>query len=87
LEDRLSQHSGGNAIHTTVVSYYPPADCPCCGGKVLAHDKPYRVHQVFDLPEVSYFFTEHQLFRATCSVTSPCKAGSFIRASAKYSCS
>lgn len=51
----------------SVVSYYPPADCPCCGGKVLAHDKPYRVHQVFDLPEVSYFVTEHQLFRATCS--------------------
>ncbi|MGL5523925.1 MAG: IS66 family transposase zinc-finger binding domain-containing protein, partial [Aeromonas veronii] len=40
---------------------------PCCGGKVLAHDKPYRVHQVFDLPEVSYFVTEHQLFRATCT--------------------
>ncbi len=51
----------------SVVSYYPPADCPCCGGKVLAHGKPYRVHQVFDLPEVSYFVTEHQLFRATCS--------------------
>ncbi len=27
------------------------SDCPCCGGKVLAHDKPYRVHQVFELPE------------------------------------
>ena len=47
----------------SVVSYYPPADCPCCGGKVLAHGKPYRVHQVFDLPEVSYFVTE-QIGRA-----------------------
>ena len=51
----------------SVVSYYPPADCPCCGDKVLAHDKPYRVLQVFDLSEVSYFVTEHQLFRATCA--------------------
>lgn len=49
----------------SVTSYYPVPDCPCCGGKMLPHDKPYRVHQVFDLPEVSYFVTEHQLFRAT----------------------
>jgi len=51
----------------SVASYYPSPDCPCCGNQVLAHDKPYRVHQVFDLPEVSYFVTEHQLFRATCT--------------------
>lgn len=46
--------------------YYPAPDCPGCGGNVLAHDKPYQTHQVFDLPEMSYFVTEHQLFRATC---------------------
>lgn len=51
----------------SVASYYPSPDCPCCGYKVLVHEKPYRVHQVFDLPEVSYFVTEHQLFRATCT--------------------
>ena len=51
----------------SVASYYPSPDCPCCGNKVLAHDKPYWVHQVFDLPEVSYFVTEHQRFRATCT--------------------
>ncbi|ELM3618545.1 IS66 family transposase [Aeromonas sobria] len=51
----------------SVASYYPAPACPCCGGKVLAHDKPYRVYQVFELPEVSYFVTEHQLFRATCT--------------------
>lgn len=47
--------------------HYPPSACSCCGGTVLAHAKPYRVHQVFDLPEVSYVVTEHQLFRGTCS--------------------
>ena len=51
----------------SVASYYPAPACPCCGNQVLAHDKPYRVHQVFELPEVSYFVTEHQLFRATCT--------------------
>lgn len=51
----------------SVEAHYPASDCPCCGGNVLAHDKPYRAHQVFDLPEVSYFVTEHQLFRATCT--------------------
>ena len=50
-----------------VESHYPQPDCPCCGGTLLAHDRPYQVHQVFDLPEVSYFVTEHQLFRATCT--------------------
>lgn len=34
---------------------------------MLAHNKPYRVHLVFDLPEVSDFIIEHQLFRATCT--------------------
>ena len=51
----------------SVVPHYPAADCPCCGGPLLAHAKPHRVHQVFDLPEVSYLVTEHQLFRATCT--------------------
>ncbi|WP_421241570.1 IS66 family transposase [Aeromonas enteropelogenes] len=56
-----------NDARLSVEAHYPAPECPCCGGKVLAHDKPYRVHQVFDLPEVSYFVTEHQLFRATCT--------------------
>ena len=34
---------------------------------MVAHAKPYQVHQVFELPEVSYLVTEHQLYRATCS--------------------
>ena len=51
----------------SVASHYPVSDCPCCGGKVLAHAKPYRVHQVFDLPEVSYVVTEHHVFRGTCT--------------------
>lgn len=58
---------GGNAIRSMPESFYPAPDCPCCGGKVLAHDKPYQVQQVFDPPEVSYFVTEYQLFRATCT--------------------
>lgn len=51
----------------TVTPHYPAADCPCCGGQMLTHDRPHRTHQVFDLPEVSYFVTEHQLFRRTCT--------------------
>ncbi len=50
-----------------VVPHYPAEDCPCCGGTVLIHAKPQRVHQVFDLPEVGYVVTEHQLFRGTCT--------------------
>ena len=50
----------------TSVPHYPAEQCPCCGDQVVRHDKPYRVHQVFDLPEVSYVVTEHQLFRGTC---------------------
>lgn len=53
--------------HLSVESYYSASKCPCCGCKMLAHDKPCRVHQVFDLPEVSYFVTKHQLLRATCT--------------------
>jgi hypothetical protein len=55
LEDRLCAES-----------HYPVPDCPCSSSNVLAHDKPYRGHQVFDLPKVSYFVTWHQLFRAQC---------------------
>ncbi|MCS3459578.1 IS66 family transposase [Aeromonas sp. BIGb0445] len=62
---RRERHS--HDARLSVEAYYPAPECPCCGGKVLAHDKPYRAHQVFDLPEVSYFVTEHQLFRATCT--------------------
>ncbi|MFB9848766.1 IS66 family transposase, partial [Oceanisphaera arctica] len=51
----------------SVTPYFPAAECACCGGNMLNHTKPHRVHQVFDLPEVSYFVTEHQLFRATCT--------------------
>ena len=51
----------------TLVPHYPAADCACCGGDMVAHAKPYQVHQVFELPEVSYLVTEHQLYRATCS--------------------
>lgn len=50
----------------TVIPHYPARQCACCGGNVVFHDKPYRVHQVFDLPEVSYRVTEHQLFSGTC---------------------
>lgn len=50
-----------------VAAHYPTSDCACCGGQVVAHARPYRAHQVFDLPEVSYRVTEHQLFRGTCT--------------------
>lgn len=51
----------------TVTAHYPAEACTCCGGTMLAHTKPHRVHQVFDLPEISYVVTEHQLYRATCT--------------------
>ena len=50
----------------TAIPHYPARQCACCGEQVVSHDKPYRVHQVFDLPEVSYVVTEHQLYRGTC---------------------
>ncbi len=60
---RRESHS--HDARLSVEAHYPASDCPCCCGNVLAHEKPYRAHQVFELPEVSYFVTEHQLFRAT----------------------
>ena len=48
-----------------IAAHYPVPDCPCYGSQVLAHPKPYRVHQVFELPAVSYLVTEHQVYRAT----------------------
>ncbi|MNC08676.1 hypothetical protein D3C77_205350 [compost metagenome] len=47
-----------------VPSHYPAPVCPCCRSRVLVDDKAYRAHPVFDLPELSYFVTEHRLFRA-----------------------
>jgi len=62
---RREQHP--HDARLTTAAHYPTPECPCCGGNVLPHAKPYRVHQVFELPEVSYFVTEHQLFRGTCT--------------------
>ncbi len=50
-----------------VIEHHPSTHCSCCGEPVLSHARPYRSHQVFELPEVSYLVTEHQLFRATCT--------------------
>ncbi len=53
--------------HLSIQTYFPSATCPCCAGAVVSHSHPYRTHQVFDLPEVSYYLTEDQLFQGTCS--------------------
>lgn len=37
-----------------VIEHHPSTHCSCCGEPVLSHARPYRIHQVFELPEVSY---------------------------------
>jgi hypothetical protein len=51
----------------TVEKHRPSDVCSCCGGKVVVNTRPYHTHQVFDLPEVSYFVTEHQLYTGHCT--------------------
>lgn len=48
-------------IHT----YYPDTQCGC-GHQIEIEEKPSCRHQVFDLPEVRYSVTEHQLFSGVC---------------------
>lgn len=47
--------------------YFPHSQCDC-GGLLSIEDKPRFRHQVFDLPEVRYRVSEHQLFAGTCDV-------------------
>lgn len=58
-----------------VQPHFPASTCGCCGGSLVNHSQPYRIHQVFDLPQFSYEITEHQLFQGTCS-----RCGEAVRA-------
>ncbi|KJY79056.1 IS66 family transposase [Vibrio nigripulchritudo] len=49
----------------SVEQYLPKSTCDC-GGMVIPNAKPYRAHQVFDLPDISYTVTEHQLYQGQC---------------------
>jgi len=49
-----------------LVEQYLPHDICGCGGKVVPNSNPYRHHQVFDLPDVSYSVTEHQAYQGEC---------------------
>ena len=49
-----------------LVEQYLPHDTCGCGGKVVPNSKPYRHHQIFDLPDVSYRVTEHQAYQGEC---------------------
>lgn len=45
--------------------HFPQAQCSC-GGDVLVGADPSFRHQVFDLPEVKFTVTEHQVFDGQC---------------------
>ncbi|HID37017.1 MAG TPA: hypothetical protein EYP39_06565 [Ghiorsea sp.] len=77
---RSSRHKGAQPGHKKQVRkilpesevdqifrYTPDTQCPCGGAVLLEHEPTYR-HQVFDLPEVKYHVTEHQLFSGCCTV-------------------
>ena len=49
----------------TIHRYFPGKRCHC-GGTITANSQPTYRHQVFDLPEVRYQVTEHQLYTGQC---------------------
>lgn len=50
----------------TTHCHTPPETCPC-GGSITLGKKPYRRHQVFEIPEQAYSVTEYQLYSGICS--------------------
>jgi len=48
-----------------IKTYFPHPKCHC-GGSVSIQDQPDYRHQVFDLPEVRYSVTEHQVYAGCC---------------------
>ena len=46
-----------------IYHYYPQGRC-WCGGTVVT--EKYRRHQVFDLPQVKFWVTEHRCYQGTC---------------------
>lgn len=46
--------------------YFPDARCHC-GGELVMQTQPSYRHQVFELPEVKFQVTEHQLYKGCCS--------------------
>ena len=50
----------------TVERYYPEGDCDC-GGCLHIDPDPAVQHQVFEVPEVRFTVTEHQLYQGHCT--------------------
>ncbi|EGQ8650944.1 IS66 family transposase [Vibrio cholerae] len=50
----------------SVEQYLPNKICHC-GGCVIPNRKPYKRHQIFDLPDISYTLVEHQIFKGECA--------------------
>lgn len=50
----------------SVEQYLPTHTCHC-GGRIIANRKPYKRHQIFDLPDIHYTVIEHQAFQGECS--------------------
>ncbi|WP_237668683.1 DUF6444 domain-containing protein [Vibrio toranzoniae] len=49
------------------VEQYLPNNTYLCGGCVIPNRKPYKRHQIFDLPDISYILVEPQVFKGKYS--------------------
>ncbi|QJR80389.1 IS66 family transposase [Alteromonas pelagimontana] len=62
-------HKGSKRVMSDSVDesrvYYPDEQCPC-GGHVVMSKRPYRRHQVFEIPQQAYSVVEHQLYQGCC---------------------
>lgn len=65
-------HKGHRRLHhptedsASVEQYLPNNTCHY-GGCVIPNRKPYKRHQIFDLPDISYTLVEPQVFKGKCS--------------------
>lgn len=50
----------------SVEQYLPEHTCHC-GGCIISNRRPYKRHQIFELPDIHYTVVEHQAFQGECS--------------------
>jgi hypothetical protein len=52
--------------NVSVEQYFPTNTCDC-GGRIITNRKPYKRHQIFELPDIQYTVIEHQAFQGECT--------------------